>query len=146
MVTWEIVTPRKLITLVFEGWQLPMLPSGAVNIYYIIQDISVIKSVHRLHFFRFQIQVKWIFVFVFSTPHAHKFCAVDIFWNITRRQAISPVAKSCHVLGRGFMIHWVILNFIKCLSANQNRLFYMKVQYNDITQHKTYATLNSWIC
>ena len=23
--------------------------------------------------------------------YAHKFCAVDIFWNITRRQAISPV-------------------------------------------------------
>ena len=26
------------------------------------------------------------------------------FWNITRHQAISPVAKFHHVLGRGFMI------------------------------------------
>ena len=49
------------------------------------------------------------------------------FWNITRRQAISPVAKFHHVLGRGFMIQRVILIFIKCLSANQNQLFYMKV-------------------
>ena len=54
-----------------------------------------------------------------------------IFWNITRRQAISPVAKSHHVLGRGFTIQRVILSVIKCLSANQNQLFYMKV-YNII--------------
>ena len=31
------------------------------------------------------------------------------FWNITRRQAISPVAKFHHVLRRGFMIQRVIL-------------------------------------
>ena len=49
------------------------------------------------------------------------------FWNITRRQAISSVAKFHHVLGRGFMIQRVLLIFIKCLSANQNRLFYMKI-------------------
>ena len=51
-------------------------------------------------------------------PYAHKFCAVDIFFNITRRQALAPVAKSHHVLGRGFMIQRVILIFIKCLSVN----------------------------
>ena len=50
-----------------------------------------------------------------------------IFWNITCRQAISPVAKFHHKLGRGFMIQRVILILIKCLSANQNQLFYMKV-------------------
>ena len=49
------------------------------------------------------------------------------FWNITRRQAVSPVAKFHHVLGRCFIIQRVILIFIKCLSVNQNQLFYMKV-------------------
>ena len=34
---------------------------------------------------------------IYGEPYAHKFCAVDIFWNITRRQAISPVAKFYHV-------------------------------------------------
>ena len=43
------------------------------------------------------------------------------FWNITRRQAISPVAKFHHVLGRGFMIQRVTFIFIKGLSANQNQ-------------------------
>ena len=64
---------------------------------------------------------------IYGETYAHKFCAVDIFWNITRHQAISPVAKFRHVLGRGFMIQRVILKFITCLSANQNQLFYMKV-------------------
>ena len=49
------------------------------------------------------------------------------FWNTTRRQVISSVAKFHHMLGRGFMIQRGILIFIKCLSANQNELFYMKV-------------------
>ena len=44
-----------------------------------------------------------------SEPYVHRFCAVDIFNNITRRQAISPVAKFNHMLGRGFMIQRVIL-------------------------------------
>ena len=60
------------------------------------------------------IQVKWIFEFVFNSnahttpvriygePYAHKFCAVDIFWKITCRRAISPVVKLHHVLGSGF--------------------------------------------
>ena len=55
---------------------------------------------------------------IYGEPYVHKFCAVDIFWNITRRQAISPVAKFHHVLGRGFIIQRVILIFIKRLSAN----------------------------
>ena len=46
---------------------------------------------------------------IYGEPYAHKFCAVDIFWNITRRQAILPVAKFHYVLGRGFMIKRVIL-------------------------------------
>ena len=85
------------------------------------------------------IQVKWILLLyfisysvysnaqttpvgIYGEPYAHKLCAVDIFRNITRRQQYHP-----HVLGRGFMILRVILIFIKCLSANQNQLFYMNV-------------------
>ena len=30
---------------------------------------------------------------IYGEPYVHKFWAVDIFWNITRRQAISPIAK-----------------------------------------------------
>ena len=69
---------------------------------------------------------------IYDEPYEHKFCAVHIFFNITRRQAISPVAKFHHVLGTGFMIQRVILIFIKCLSANQNQLFYMKVLYMNL--------------
>ena len=50
--------------------------------------------------------------------YTHKFCAVNIFWNITRRQEISHVHKFHYVLGRGFMIQREKLIFIKCLSAN----------------------------
>ena len=64
---------------------------------------------------------------IYGKLYAHKFCAVDIFWNIARRQAISSVPKFDHVLGCGFMIQLMILIFIKCLSANQNRLFNIKV-------------------
>ena len=64
---------------------------------------------------------------IYGEPYAHKFCAVDIFWNISRRQAILPVAKFHHVLGRGFINQRVMLIFIKCLSANQNQPFHMKV-------------------
>ena len=38
-VTSEIVAKPRL-TLVFEGWQFPMLPSRAVNIYYIILNVN----------------------------------------------------------------------------------------------------------
>ena len=38
---------------------------------------------------------------IYGEQYAHTFCAVDNFYNITRRQAISPVAKLHHVLGRG---------------------------------------------
>ena len=63
---------------------------------------------------------------IYGEPYVHKFCAVNISCNITRSQAVSPVVKFRHVLGRGFMIHWVILIFIKCLLADQNQLFYIK--------------------
>ena len=59
---------------------------------------------------------------IYGEPYVHKFCAVDTFWNITRRQAISPVAKFQHVLGRGFVILLVILIFIKCFKSAQSIL------------------------
>ena len=148
-VTWEIVTPRipmltegePRLTLVFEGWQFPLFSSRAVNNYYIILNVN---QIYRLHYVWFQNNPGHVNILVctsysvnsnihmtpvriYGEPYAHKFCTVDIFWNITRPQAISPIAKFHHVLGRGFMIQGVILIFIKCFSANQNQLFYMKV-------------------
>ena len=73
------------------------------------------------------IQVKWIFVFAYRilysnaqmTPvriygelYALKFCEVDNFWNINRRQAISLVAKSHHVLGRNINICICVCNIL----------------------------------
>ena len=90
------------------------------------------------------ILVKWIFVFVFRTSYIQTlirrqsesiimtnrtriYYAQSIFFrNITRRQVISPVAKIHHVLGRGLLIQRVILFFTKCLSANQNQIFYIE--------------------
>ena len=63
---------------------------------------------------------------IYGEPYANKFCAGDIFWNITRRQGISPVANFHHVPGRGFMIQRVIVIFIKYLSSNQNQQFSWK--------------------
>ena len=39
---------------------------------------------------------------IYDEPYMHKFCAVDTFLNITHLQAMSPVAKFHHLLGRGF--------------------------------------------
>ena len=81
----------------------------------------------RSHLFSVKSNTHMTLVRIYGDPYAHKFCTVDILWNITRRQAISPVAKFHHLLGHGFMIQRVIMIFIKCLSANQNQLFYKKV-------------------
>ena len=82
------------------------------------------------------IQVKWIILFVL--PYIQtlrqrqsesmvncapiKSAQSIFFYNITCRQAISLVAKSHHVLGRGFLINPVVLLFI-----NVSQLLYMKV-------------------
>ena len=81
---------------------------------------------------------------IFDVPYTNKFCAVNIFWNITCRQAISLVAKFYHVLRRGFMIQLVILILIKCLSANQNQLFYMKVYTSNISRYLTPTTSQAY--
>ena len=120
-----------------------MLPSFAVNNYYIILNVN---SRHRLHYVWFQNnpgQVNiWVCILysvnsnayttpvrIFGKPYAHKLCAVDIFWNVTHRQAISLLPS--------FMIQWAILIFIKCLSTNQNQLYCsMQVSINiDINCH-----------
>ena len=142
-VTWDIVTLKKTmvteakprLTLVFKGWQFPMLPSLAVNNYYTILSVSLHVIFYKYIVYIMigfkTIQVKFIRRQSVFGEYPHKFCAVDIFWNIIRRQALSPVAKSHHVLGRGCMIQLVILIFINsCLSANQNQLFYMTVWYH----------------
>ena len=93
------------------------------NNHYIILNVN---KIHRLHYAWFQNhpgQVNiWVCISyslnsttpgrIYGEPYMHKFCAVNIFWNITRRQAISPVAKFHHVLGLGFMIQRVKLIFI----------------------------------
>ena len=68
------------------------------------------------------------------------------FLNITRRQAISHVAKFCHVLGHGSMIKLMVFIFIKCFLANQNQLFYIKVklhvfQNNSILVYYKFITI-----
>ena len=114
----------------------PLVQSVVIILYWML-----IKYIVYISFGFKTIQVKWIFEFVFRTPlnptlkpvkmygepYVHKFSTIDNFLNFTRRQAISPVVKFHHVMGRGFMIQRVILIFIKCLSANQNQLFYMRV-------------------
>ena len=123
------------LTLVFEGRQFPTLPSRAVNNYYIILNVSVIKYVHRLHNVWFQnnpsqvnICVCILFkpVRIYGKPYAHKFCAVDIFWeyhpsstNITRCEVPLHVKAWFH--------DSPVDIDIKCLSPNQNQLFYMKI-------------------
>ena len=85
-----------------------MLPSRAVNEYYIILNVNLIHRLHYVWFRNFPDQVN-ILVCIrrqseFIVNSTHKFCAVDIILNITRHQAISPVPKFHHVLRRGFMI------------------------------------------
>ena len=71
------------------------------------------------------------FVLVYSNPHTmHKFCAVDNFLNITSRQAISLIATSHRVLGRGFLIPRVIL--ILSNVSQPIRINYFTWNYNII--------------
>ena len=79
-------------------------------------------------------QITCIFEILFRTPYIQtlirrqsestvnltriNFRSRYFFWNITRRHAISPVAKFHHVLGRDFVIQLVILIFIKCLKIS----------------------------
>ena len=45
---------KRSLTLVFRGVTAPMLPSRAVNNYYIKLIVSVIKYVHHLYYIWFQ--------------------------------------------------------------------------------------------
>mgnify|MGYP003690464617 CR=1 FL=1 len=128
------------LTLVFEDWHFPCDPlvQSIINILYwmliknnvyitfgikttgkVINSVCISYSVNS--------NALTMPVRIYGEPYAHKFCVIDIFWNITRRQGMSPVARFHHVLGRSFVIQRVILIFIKCLSVNQNQLIYMKV-------------------
>ena len=119
-VTWEIINPRKpMITVAIwfsRGDNFPCYPlvQSIINILYwmLIKHVVYITSGFKT--------IQWISYSVnsnahttpvrtYGEPYAHKYCAVDIFWKITRRQAISPVAKFDQVLGRCFMLQRVIL-------------------------------------
>ena len=114
-----------------------MLTSCAGNIYHIILNATenipytlrrVSKqsrsSVEYLRLFLYSVysnaQIRPGKIYMYGKLFVQEFCPVYIFWNISRRQAITPVAKFRHVLGRGFMIQRVILIFIKNFSGNQN--------------------------
>ena len=95
-----------------------------------------------LHFVLHNFKAHTTPVRIYSEPCAHKFCVVDIFWNISRPHAISPIAKFHHVLERSFIIQRVIFSFIKCLSANQNKLVYMRVLSSYFDMKFVYVALN----
>ena len=114
-----------------------MLTSCAGNIYHIILNATenipytlrrVSKqsrsSVEYLRLFLYSVysnaQIRPGKIYMYGKLFVQEFCPVYIFWNISRRQAITTVAKFRHVLGRGFMIQRVILIFIKNFSGNQN--------------------------
>ena len=61
-------------------------------------------------------------------PYVHKFCAFDNIWNITRRQAMSHVAKFHHVLGRGswFSRWYVFLTYV----SRTVSIKYLTCKYN----------------
>ena len=118
----------------------PLMPLIIVISYWML-----IKYIFYIAFGSKIIQVKWIFLFVFRTlsiqklirrqsepmvncTHIPVHSAQSIFFGIST--VVKQYITRCHhMLGRGFMIQQVILIFIKCLSANQNQLFYMKVWY-----------------
>ena len=146
-VTWEIVTPWRPcnvdrgeaeVDIGFLGVTISHVTlSCSQYLLYYTECYLIIRYMHRLHYVWFQNNPGQVNVWVcllyslnsnaHTTPvriygelYTHKFCAVYIFW-------ISPVAKFHHVIGHGFTIQRVILIVIKCLSANQIQLFYMKV-------------------
>ena len=101
-----------------------MLPSCAGSNYYIIMNVNQIHHLHYhvlfqnnpgqvnicsfiLYFLHSNAQM--LLVRIYSEPYVDKFCTVNVFFNITRRKAISQVAKFLHLIGCGSMIQRVIL-------------------------------------
>ena len=126
---WEIVNPRKpmstgakpRLTLVFEGSTLRLVSKQSRSSEYLC-----FYFVLRI-FKRSWMRRKWESM-VNRTSINSAQSIIFKFWNITRRQPISPVATFHRVLGRGFMIQRVVLIFIKCLSAI--RINYFTWKYN----------------
>ena len=76
----------------------------------------------------------WIGISYFVNLNAHRTPVINsaqsiFFWNITRGQAISPVAKFHHVEGCGFTIQRMVFIFIKCLSAIRINYFIFIINY-----------------
>ena len=80
------------LTLIFKGWQFPMLPSLAVNIH-IILNVNLKHCLHYVWFKNISCEVNiWVWISysvnsnahmtpvrIYGEPYAHKFCTVTIF-------------------------------------------------------------------
>ena len=75
-------------------------------------------------------------VWIYSEPYAYKFSAVDIFWNITRRHAISPVPKFHHLLGHVFCDSAGDIDFYQMsLSQLESTILHESIIYIYITSY-----------
>ena len=71
---------------------------------YIVYITSNFKTIKLSEFYRLYFEyskTQMTPVRIYGEPFANKFCAVNIFGNIIRRQPILPVIKYLHVLGCG---------------------------------------------
>jgi hypothetical protein len=64
----------------------------------------------------------------YGEPYAQQFCAVKIFFFIVNRcHALLTVAMNCYSKDVIYARVGVTVFFVKCFSANQIQVFYMKV-------------------
>ena len=67
-------------------------------------------------------------IIIYGEPYANKFCGVYIFWNIIRRQVISPVAKFHHVLGLVSYDSASVIGFYQmCLSQSESTILHESI-------------------
>ena len=78
------------------------------------------------HSFSVYSNAQMTLVRIYGEPYAH-FCTVDIVWIITRRQAISPVAKSDHVLGCCLMIRGDIDFYQMFFSQSESTILHQRI-------------------
>ena len=134
----EIVTP---------GWLFPIFPYSEGNI--IILSQNLLNTLHLVSKQSRPGQVNIcgcisysIYMYsnahmrqvrIYFGPYAHNYNTINIFLNITHRQAISPVAKFYHLRGHGFLIQLLILIFMKWhISANRINFFTCKYNYHKL--------------
>ena len=106
--TWEIDTPGKpmstdakpRLTLVFEGLQFPMLLARAntSSTLRLVSKQSRSSEYLNLYFVLRQFKRSYETKRINCESYVHKFCAVDIFWNITRQL----MYKICKIQKKSF--------------------------------------------